>query len=185
MVEPASPNPLQVGLVEDQMAQPCMLVIFGGGGDLARRKLLPAMYNQALDGALPANFAVLGVAREVMDDASYREFARDGIERFSRQPLNPGLWQDFERYLHFLQGTFDEPETYVRLKQRLAEIEPAFGIPGNRVFYLAIPPALIETCVENLNVAGLVNAVEGNAPFARIVVEKPHRPRLGKRAPGE
>lgn len=173
MAEPVSPNPLQAGLVEDQMAQPCTLVIFGGGGDLAHRKLLPAMYNQALDGALPANFAVLGVSLEGMDDVSYREFARDGIERFSRQPLSPGHWRDFERALHFQQGSFDDPEMYVRLKQRLAEIEPAFGIPGNRVFYLAIPPALIETCVENLNAAGLVNPVGGNYPFSRIVVEKP------------
>lgn len=173
MSEPAYPIPLQAALVEDPLAQPCTLVIFGGGGDLSRRKLLPAMYNQALEGTLPANFVVLGVALEAMDDVSYREFARDGIERFSRQPLSPPHWQDFERLLHFQQGSFDDPQTYVRLKRRLEEIEPAFGIPGNRVYYLAIPPGLIETCVKNLKATGLVNPVGDNQPFSRIVVEKP------------
>jgi glucose-6-phosphate 1-dehydrogenase len=148
-------------------------VIFGGGGDLSRRKLLPAVYNLALDGTLPANFAVLGIALEEMDDASYRDFSRDGIERFSRQSLDVHHWPDFARLLHYQQGSFDEPETYIRLKKRLQEIEPAFGIPGNRVFYLAIPPRLIETCVENLNAAGLVQPPGAGHPFSRIIVEKP------------
>ncbi len=173
MTEPTSSNPLLAGLAEDQVAQPCTLVIFGGGGDLSRRKLLPAVYNQALDGTLPANFAVLGIALEEMDDASYRDFSREGIERFSRQSLDARHWSDFERLLHYQPGSFDDPETYTRLKQRLEEIEPAFGIPGNRVFYLAIPPGSIETCVENLNMAGLVQPAGAGHPFSRIIVEKP------------
>ena len=148
-------------------------MIFGGGGDLCRRKLLPAVYNQALEGELPANFAVLGFAIEKMDDGSYREFARQGIEQFSRQPLDPAYWPDFERCLHYLEGSFDNPEAYRQLKKRLDEIDAAFGIPGNRVFYLAIPPALIETCVCQLKAAGLVMPVDGHSPFSRIIVEKP------------
>ncbi|MDX2503117.1 MAG: glucose-6-phosphate dehydrogenase [Gammaproteobacteria bacterium] len=173
MPEASSQNPLTAGLKEDQFPQPCTLVIFGGGGDLSRRKLLPAVYNQVLDGSLPANFAVLGIALEELDDIAFREFARKGVESFSRQALDEQHWPDFERMLHYQQGSFDDPQTYVRLKQRLEEIEPSFGIPGNRVFYLAIPPALIETCVENLNAAGLVQPVGGNQPFSRIIVEKP------------
>lgn len=173
MAQSTHQNPLLAEMAEDPMAQPCTLVIFGGGGDLSHRKLLPAVYNQGLDGALPANFAVLGVAREEMDDVSYREFARDGVERFSRQPLDPGYWPDFERRLHYQQGSFDDPQTYAVMKQRLQTIEPAFGIPGNRVFYLAIPPSLIQTCVENLNAAGLVQPIDGENPFSRIIVEKP------------
>ena len=173
MTENLSHNPLLAGMIEDQVAQPCSLVIFGGGGDLSHRKLLPALYNQVLDGALSANFAVLSVAREDMNDTSYREFARDGIERFSRQALDARQWPDFERMLHYQQGSFDDPQTYSKLKQRLQSIEPDFGIPGNRVFYLAIPPAFIETCVQNLKAAGLVNPVEADQPFSRIIVEKP------------
>ena len=173
MLESDHANPLLPGLIEQQSAQPCTLVIFGGGGDLSRRKLLPAMYNQALDGALPANFAVLGVALEDMDDQAYRGFARDGVARFSRQPLDERHWQDFESLLHYQAGSFTDAQTYVRLKQRLVQIESAFGIPGNRVFYLAIPPALIETCVQHLNDAGLVYQADTDQPFSRIIVEKP------------
>lgn len=173
MVAMKSENPLAAGVDLSHSPQPCTLVIFGGGGDLSRRKLLPAVYNQGLDGELPANFAVLGFAIESMDDASYREFARQGVERFSRQALDNAYWPAFERSLHYLQGAFDDPQAYVRLKERLETIEAEFGIPGNRVFYLAIPPALIEICVTQLKNAGLVMPLEDNQPFSRIIVEKP------------
>jgi glucose-6-phosphate 1-dehydrogenase len=166
-------NPLTAGMNITHAPQPCTLVIFGGGGDLTRRKLLPAIYNQALEGELPANFAVLGFAIEAMDDSQYRDFARKGIEEFSRQPLDPGYWPDFERCLHYLQGSFDNPDAYVKLEERLKEIEANFAIPGNRVFYLAIPPALIETCVCQLKAAGLVMPVDDHSHFSRIIVEKP------------
>jgi glucose-6-phosphate 1-dehydrogenase len=166
-------NPLIAGKNMTHVPQPCTLVIFGGGGDLSRRKLLPAVYNQALDGELPANFAVLGFAMEAMDDVSYREFAKVGVEKFSRQALDAHHWPDFERCLHYQQGSFTNPEAYQQLKKRLEEIETTFGIPGNRVFYLAIPPALIETCVTQLNAAGLVMPLDGKSPFSRIIVEKP------------
>ncbi len=173
MFDSTSENPLLTGTNTANNPQPCTLVIFGGGGDLTRRKLLPAVYNQALEGELPANFAVLGLALEEMNDEEYRDFARKGIEKFSRQPLDPNYWPDFEKRLHYLQGSFDNPDIYVQLKQRLEEIDQAFGIPGNRIFYLAIPPGLIETCVNNINQAGLVMPVDEESPFSRIIVEKP------------
>ncbi|MEZ5451503.1 MAG: glucose-6-phosphate dehydrogenase [Thiothrix sp.] len=173
MIETPVSNPLLAGLQEDQLAQPCILVIFGGGGDLSKRKLIPAIYNQSLDGGLPASFALLGLALQEMDDQSYRQFAREGIESFSRQPLDEQHWPDFERLLHYEPGSFTDPQTYQRLKQRLEEIDQTFGIPGNRVFYLAIPPSLIETCVQNLNDAGLVYPADDAQHFSRVIVEKP------------
>ncbi len=97
MSETPEPNPLIAGLTNTRTPQPCSLVIFGGGGDLAKRKLLPALYNLALDGVLPAHFVVVGLGRREMSDAAYRSFAREGIERFSRRPLDATHWQDFER----------------------------------------------------------------------------------------
>ncbi|MEE9346287.1 MAG: glucose-6-phosphate dehydrogenase, partial [Methylococcales bacterium] len=173
MPETTSENPLLAGTNTASNPQPCTLVIFGGGGDLTRRKLLPAVYNQALEGELPANFAVLGLALEEMNDEDYREFARKGIEKYSRQPLDKNYWPDFEKRLHYLQGSFDDPDIYVQLKQRLDDIDKLFGIPGNHIFYLAIPPGLIETCVNNINKAGLVMPVDEDSPFSRIIVEKP------------
>ena len=172
MIESPSSNPLLTGASTVPSAQPCTLVIFGGSGDLSRRKLLPAVYNLALDGVLPTNFAVVGFAKNDFSDEAYRSFARDGIAHFSRRPLDEAHWPEFERSLFFVPGSFDDPACYEALKRRLAEVEPQFGIPGNRVFYLSIPPSLIGTCVEHLHKAGLINP-EGRGPFSRIIVEKP------------
>ncbi|MGB5425230.1 MAG: glucose-6-phosphate dehydrogenase, partial [Gammaproteobacteria bacterium] len=164
-------NPLAVGLSEPVLPQPCSLVIFGGAGDLSRRKLLPAIYNLGLDGVLPANFAVLGFSVEEMDDAGYRGFAWQGVERFSRQALDEEHWPNYERQLFFQSGSFDDPAAYKALKQRLEEIEPQFGIPGNRVFYLAIPPRFIGMCAQHLKAAGLIQDETSDGPFSRIIVE--------------
>ena len=166
-------NPLAENLTDQQGPQPCTLILFGGGGDLSRRKLLPAVYNQGLDGELPASFAVMGFALENHDDESYREFAREGIEKYSRQRLDAQHWPDFARRVHYQQGSFDDGEAYQKLKLRLEEVESRFGIPGNRIFYLAIPPSMIETCVRHLRETGLVTPPESQGAFTRIIVEKP------------
>ena len=127
MLETASHDPLTVGLAETR-AQPCSLVILGGGGDLAKRYLLPAVYNLALDGVLPTSFVVLGFGRRELSDEDYRAFAQEGIEQYSRRPLDAKCWADYERSLFFLTGLFDEPQAFVRLKQRLEEIEPDCAI---------------------------------------------------------
>jgi glucose-6-phosphate 1-dehydrogenase len=167
-----SRNPLSRGLESALTAQPCTLVIFGGSGDLAQRKLLPAVYNLALDGALPANFAVVGLGRKDLGDEGFRKFARDGIEKFSRRGLDTEHWADFERRIFYHRGSLDDPKNYETLKQRLEKIEPDFGIPGNRVFYLSIPPSLFRTGVEQLQLSGLVTAAD-EMPFTRVIVEKP------------
>ncbi|MBI4611622.1 MAG: glucose-6-phosphate dehydrogenase [Candidatus Rokubacteria bacterium] len=173
MAETTVQNPLTGGLAKTLIPQPCSLVIFGGGGDLTRRKLLPAVYNLALDGVLPATFAVTGFSRLDLDDLGFRNLAREGVQKFSRQPLDPGRWPDFERTLFYLTGSFDDPQTYAQLKERLEKIEAELAIPGNRVFYLAIPPSFIETCVQQLKAAGMVMPADGPGPFSRIIVEKP------------
>src|SRR4051794_38302377 len=97
MPETSSRNPLTSGVAQNLAPKPCTLVILGGSGDLSHRKLLPAVYNLALDGVLPTNFAVLGFAIDDLDDERYRAFARDGVEKFSRQPLSEEHWPEFER----------------------------------------------------------------------------------------
>ncbi len=172
MTATLSPNMLTAGITETLYPQPCTLVIFGGSGDLAHRKLLPAIYNLALDGILPTNFAVVGFSMDEYDDASFRNRAKDGIEKFSRRPMVPVHWPDYERSLFYVKGSFKDAEAYQRLKAKLEEIEPPLGIPGNRVFYLSIPPSLIDLCVTQLQAAGLVRP-PAEPPFSRIIVEKP------------
>src|SRR6266498_4511531 len=95
---PASENPLTVGTPKTLLPQPCVLVIFGAAGDLSWRKLMPAIYNLNVDGVLPSNFAVVGfgIGSQGEPDAWFRQRAKDGINHFSRQPLDPGHWADFE-----------------------------------------------------------------------------------------
>jgi glucose-6-phosphate 1-dehydrogenase len=166
-------NPLTAGMTDTLFPQPCSLVIFGGSGDLSKRKLLPAVYNLALDGVLPTNFEVVGFSQNEFTDESYRAFAQEGIDKFSRRPVEPSHWSDYERSLSYVRGSFSDAESFRRLKAKLEEIEPAFGIPGNRVFYLAIPPSLIELVVNQLQAAGLVHPPTKDGPFTRIIVEKP------------
>lgn len=155
----------------DRASGPCTIVILGAAGDLTRRKLVPAIYNLRLDGLLPEQFAVMGFARRELDDQAFREVARKGVDDYSRRPVDEASWPEFERNLFYTRGTFDDPEAYLELKRRLDEVEKERGIPGNRVFYLSIPPSAIEMCVEQLRVAGLVDAPDGS--YARVIVEKP------------
>jgi glucose-6-phosphate 1-dehydrogenase len=160
------------GLALDQLPQPSTFVILGAAGDLSRRKLLPALYNLALDGLLPASFAVLGVAINDLDDSAFRQFAQESVMRFSRRRLDLARWPDFAQALFYVHGSFENATVFADIKNRLDKIEDEFGIPGNRVFYLAIPPQFITLCAEQLESAGLVTH-PGNGPNTRIIVEKP------------
>lgn len=122
---PADPNPLIAGGSQELFPQACTIVIFGGAGDLSRRKLIPALYNLALDGLLPTQFAVVGFAIDEMSDDAYRNFSREGIERFSRRPLSEEDWQEFSEHLFYQTGNFSEAAGYVGLKARLEELRPS------------------------------------------------------------
>src|SRR5262249_24667982 len=150
MVEALDQNPLAVGLGRMSTPQPNTLVIFGAAGDLTSRKLLPAVYNLAVRGLLPAHLAAGGVSRRDMHGPSFRKVAHDAIAKYSRRPLDPAYWSEFERGIFHSKGNFDDPEAYAVLRRKLQEIDVERGIPGNRVYYLSIPPSTIATCVDNL-----------------------------------
>ena len=160
--------------------QSCILVIFGGDGDLAWRKLLPAVYNLNKDGVLPSHFAVVcfGLpstkeADGVDPDEYIRKRARDGITRFSRQALEESHWADFARGLFFVNGSFGDARAYVQLKNKLDAVDQQFGIPGSRVYYLAVPPQFVGMSVAHLRDAGMVHAADDVTGFTRVIVEKP------------
>src|SRR6266436_5525851 len=149
-------------------APPCTVVIFGASGDLARRKLIPALYNLRAcgEGMMAAKSAVLGFARR-----EFRKTAREWTEKFSRLKVEEACWAGFAEGLDYLSG-LDHPDGFTKLKARLEAIEKARGIPPNRVYYLAIPPEAIIDSVKRLSEAGLIAPPE--APnFTRVVVEKP------------
>ena len=170
-------NPLREGLIGDKTSDACAVVIFGASGDLTRRKLMPALYNLALSRSLPGGFAVVGVARKPKAHEAFRGEMKEGVSKFSRRkPIDPSVWQDFEKGLSYVAGTFEAPETYVNLAAHLAKLDEERGTAGNRLYYLAVPASEHGVIVSGLKganlVAPLTGAKEGGA-WTRIVFEKP------------
>ena len=152
---------------------PCALVIFGGAGALTHRKLLPALYNLALDDDLPEQAAIVCFSMEEMNDESYRAFARDAIQKNSRRPLREDEWAGFARMLRYVRGRFDEVADYQTLHATLENVDRESGTGGNRIYYFAIPPSFIETCATGLHQAHMIRPPDGDRSFTRLVVEKP------------
>jgi glucose-6-phosphate 1-dehydrogenase len=162
-------NPLIEGL-ERLPVHPTALVIFGATGDLAHRKLLPAVYNLAHDGALPERFELIAVARREQSDDEFRAMARDSIERFSRRRPNPDVLEALLCNMRYVRGTFDDANVYGEIGRVLAEFDEQAGRVLNRVFYVSTAPAFFPVITRALGEAGL-NAAE--PADTRIVIEKP------------
>src|SRR5262245_12375096 len=177
------PNPLREGLAGERVPEPAVMVIFGASGDLAHRKLLPALYSLTRDRLLPARFAIVGFARRAVSDDAFREEMRAGCSEFARRrPIDPELWAAFARNIFYQQGEYEDPASFLALKQRLTEIERTLGLHGNRVFYLATPPSSFASVIRSLGQAELAPkpAPPGTPkppgaapPFARVIIEKP------------
>ena len=147
---------------------PTTLVIFGASGDLTRRKLLPAIYRLSRRGRLPAQFAVIGIARSQMDDEAFRTQFRDSLKEFAG--LGAGgdeIAESLASRMYYVAGETDDPAFYQRLQARLTEIDGAEGV----LFYLAIPPTVYATVIEQLGASGLADAPPRG--WRRIIVEKP------------
>ncbi len=157
---------------EPIVVAPVTIVIFGGAGDLAHRKLLPALYNLHVDGLLPHAFAVLGVGRREFSDDAFRAFAREGIEQFSRRAIDEERWATFSQGLFFVNVSLDAPDALATLGSRLDIIEHDRAVPGNRIYYLAVPPAMFVPTVQQLHRARFIGPADG-PHFARLIVEKP------------
>jgi glucose-6-phosphate 1-dehydrogenase len=152
-------------------AEPSTIIIFGASGDLTRRKLVPALHSLRCEGFVPEASQLLGVARSSMSDEAFRERLFGGVQSYARfQPGICELWPVYKDRLSYLSGDYDDPQTYRHLAERLAWCDAELGTEGNRLFYLATPPALYPTIIEQLGRAGLDRSDQG---WARIIIEKP------------
>jgi glucose-6-phosphate 1-dehydrogenase len=165
----AGENPLTEGL-ERLPVHPTALVIFGATGDLAHRKLLPALYNLAHEGALPERFELIGVARRDQPHDDFRGMARQSIERFSRRKPDPDVLEGLIADMRYVPGAFDDDNAYSEVDRTLREFDEQAGQPLDRVFYLSTAPQFFPVITGKLGAAGL-NQPE-NAQ-ARLVIEKP------------
>ncbi len=150
------------------------MVIFGASGDLTQRKLIPALYSLMCDGLLPDEFAMIGFARKAKTNESFREEMRAACEEFARlKPIDEAIWEKFARSLHYQQGDYGSATDYEVLCKRLAAIEQAHGSGANRLFYVATPPEVYPTIIENVGSMLCTGAAGGDRHWSRIIIEKP------------
>src|SRR5918997_3097204 len=129
-VQQAQENPLTEGL-ERLPVHPTTLVIFGGTGDLAKRKLIPALYNLAHEGSLPERFNLIGVSRSDDPDEAYREMAAESVKKFSRRDPDETVLGALLENVRYVPGTFDDPSVYTRLGEVLDEFDQQADTPYN------------------------------------------------------
>lgn len=153
------------------LRDPVVLVIFGGGGDLTHRKLVPAVFNLFLDGWIAADrFAIIGVDRKEWTDEAYRTDLQPTTAEFCGQPsLDAEKWAAFAKNVFYVAGDFNDAKLFASLAERLAAFEKQWNCPVQRVFYLAVPPSLMELLAGQLKQAHLADDVARH----RLVVEKP------------
>jgi glucose-6-phosphate 1-dehydrogenase len=162
-------NPLVAGL-ERLPVHPTSLVIFGATGDLAHRKLLPALYNLAHEGQLPERFEMIGVGRRDQEHEDFRDTALDSIQHYSRRDADPKVLEGLLNDMRYIQGSFDEDRVYEDLRRTLVEFDEQAGRTLDRVFYLSTAPEFFPLIAAKLGAAGL-NEIENAS--TRIVIEKP------------
>jgi glucose-6-phosphate 1-dehydrogenase len=158
-------------------ARPCAIVIFGAGGDLTKRKLIPALYNLAKGKLLPEQFAIIGVSREDFSTEQYRETSTREIRDFSTSGVDKESWDWFAKRLYYLSGDFKDPQLYKKLGDLMGNVEKEQATQGNCLFYLAISPVLFPVVVSHLGEAGLTNFEDKY--WRRVIIEKPFGHDLG------
>ena len=176
---PVTPE-IQVSPAPYQVPQAFSLVIFGASGDLTRRKLFPALYALAHDNLLPERFAVFGFARREKSHEAFRAEIRAAVDEFSRlRPARQEIWDRLAQNIYYVPAAFEDAAGYAALGKQLAEVEAQYGTCGNRMYYLATPPASYTTVVAQLGAAKLVSEPwpELSSPdwpcWSRVIVEKP------------
>ncbi len=162
-------NPLRVGLQQDKIPAPQILVIFGASGDLTQRKLVPSLYKMRLERRLPPELTIVGVARRDWSHEFFRDHMKQGIEEFGGGITNPMVWDSFSQGLYYCSGNLDNPESYHKLKAFLSELDEKRSTQGNRVFYLSVAPRFFAEAAKQLGAAGMLS----NPDKQRLIIEKP------------
>jgi glucose-6-phosphate 1-dehydrogenase len=163
-------NPLLEGLQLRRTPEPCALVIFGASGDLAHRKLIPALYSLAFRRLLPERFTILGVARSEGTDEQWREDMRHAVEQYSRDELRDDVWDSLAQRMYYVATDFADSRGEDTVAERLTDLDRHYGLNGNRVYYFAVPPSAIPTLVQAL---GERRGGEAAPGWVRLIIEKP------------
>jgi glucose-6-phosphate 1-dehydrogenase len=163
-----------------RVAGPCVLVMFGVTGDLARKKLMPAVYDLANRGLLPPGFSLVGYARRDWEHEDFAQLTYEAVKEHARTPFRETVWQQLSEGVRFVQGDFDDDAAFDKLARTVRVLDEERGTGGNYAFYLSIPPKFFPTVVQQLKRSGLSDpaaaggiAGAGRRPWRRVVIEKP------------
>ena len=153
--------------------EPCAIVLFGASGDLAKRKVIPALFDLAAHDSLGERYSIVGFARTPMTDDSFRNTAGEAAQTLSEGgPVDSAKWNAFANNLFYSAGDYSDQEAYAKLSKRLTELDASNSLCGNRIFYLSTPPEVYAGIIEQLGRAGLSRPCNPKA-WVRIIVEKP------------
>jgi len=174
----AGPNPLRDARDRriPRVAGPCVLVMFGVTGDLARKKLLPAIYDLANRGLLPPGFSLVGFARRNWENEDFAELTYDAVKQHARTPFRDNVWEQVAEGMRFVPGDFSDDAAFDRLCETVSQLDVERGTGGNYAFYLSVPPGSFPAVVGQLKRSGLSDpgpGGPGGRPWRRVVIEKP------------
>ncbi len=157
-------------MISKTRLEPTIIVIIGAGGDLTWRKLVPALYNLLMDSHLPEKFAIIGAARKQIENEAFRKHLQEGVDQFSRRGKTDNtIWQKFADKIYYVSEDMSDQESGAQLNLQLDTIEAEWGCRANRVYYLAIPPTMMEMAARMMVRLGVCK----NCKLDRIVIEKP------------
>ncbi|OKH43741.1 glucose-6-phosphate dehydrogenase [Calothrix sp. HK-06] len=154
-----------------RLADPCVMVIFGAGGDLTKRLLIPALYNLVRNKLLPEQFAIVGVSRNKLSHDEFRSKLRQDIQEFATVTVESSLWEWLEQRIYYLGGDFTDSKLYTQLQTLLTQIDQDYHMPGNYLYYLATAPTLFCGIISQLGSAKLTQ--ETDTSWRRVIIEKP------------
>jgi glucose-6-phosphate 1-dehydrogenase len=187
-VQPSSLAPVITGAVANplrdprdrripRVAGPCVLVIFGVTGDLARKKLMPAIYDLANRGLLPPGFSLVGFARRDWADEDFAQVTHDAVKEHARTPFRDTVWDQLSEGVRFVPGEFTDDAAFDKLAECVADLDQQRGTGGNYAFYLSVPPKFFPLVVKQLKRSGLADPPPPSpghpVPWRRVVIEKP------------
>jgi len=155
-----------------RVAEPSVLVMFGVTGDLAQKKLLPAIYDLANRGLLPPGFSLVGFARRDWKDQDFARLTHEAVREHARTAYREEVWQQVRDGVRFVSGDFSDDEAFDNLADALSGLDVERGTAGNRAFYLSIPPSQFPVVVRQLERSGLSGG-EDTPGWRRVVIEKP------------
>jgi len=166
-------HPFLQGLSKHRGAPPTVVVIFGASGDLTARKLVPAIYNLALDNLLPSDFFLIGFGRKPIANDAFREMAEASLKEFSRREVDEQIWSRLRANTCYVDGPYDDPAGYNKLKDQIEAYEKEIGRDLQVMFYVSTPPGVFPHVVSHLGNCGLA-AKHLHTPLAsKVVIEKP------------